>query len=124
MERVKAQKCTGEYGAALSLLLAEINSQERVSIEKNWGVAPWHYEQAAIIYRKVDDPNAEISILERFMAQRHARALDRASLRLGCKKRNHGKEPEAFTSYQHHLGSRSCPPRLVPPGPAPYMSRR
>ncbi len=72
VERVKALKRSGEYAMALSLLLAEIDSQERVSLEQKCGVAPWYYEQAAIIYRKLDNPGTEISILERFVAQRHA----------------------------------------------------
>ncbi|WP_271672997.1 exonuclease domain-containing protein [Bradyrhizobium sp. CCBAU 51627] len=86
VERVKALKRTGEYAEALSLLLTEIDSQERVSLEKNWGVAPWYYEQAAIIYRKLDDLNAEISILERFMAQRHAPGVGPGELALRLQK--------------------------------------
>ena len=86
VERVKALKRTGEYATALSLLLTEINSQEQVSVEKNWGVAPWYYEQAAIIYRKLDDPSAEISILERFMAQRHAPGVGPGELALRLQK--------------------------------------
>ena len=60
--------------------------QEQVSIEKNWGVAPWYYEQAAIIYRKLDDASAEISILERFMAQRHAPGVGPGELALRLQK--------------------------------------
>lgn len=86
VERVKTLKRTGEYATALNLLLAEIDSQEQVSVEKDWGVAPWYYEQAAIIYRKLDDPNAEISILERFMAQRHAPGVGPGELALRLQK--------------------------------------
>ena len=62
VERVKLLKRSGDYSAALDLLLAEIGLQERVSVEQECGVAPWYYEQAAIIYRKLDVPHAEIGI--------------------------------------------------------------
>ena len=84
--RVKELKRSCEYAAALSLLLAEIDSQEQVSVEQKCGVAPWYYEQAAIIYRKLDDPSAEISILERFMAQRHAPGVGPGELLLRLQK--------------------------------------
>jgi hypothetical protein len=45
-------KRSGDYSAALDLLQAEIESQERVSVEQKCGVAPWYYEQAAIIHRE------------------------------------------------------------------------
>ncbi len=86
VERVKALKRSGEYAMALSLLLAEIDSQERVSLEQKCGVAPWYYEQAAIIYRKLDNPGAEISILERFVAQRHAPGVGPGELLLRLQK--------------------------------------
>jgi len=86
VERVKALKRSGEYAMALSLLLAEIDSQERVSLEQKCGVAPWYYEQAAIIYRKLGNPGAEISILERFVAQRHAPGVGPGELLLRLQK--------------------------------------
>jgi hypothetical protein len=86
VERVKALKRSGEFATALSLLLAEIDSQERVSVEQQWGVAPWYYEQAAIIYRKLDNRGAEISILERFVAQRHAPGVGPGELLLRLQK--------------------------------------
>ena len=36
------------------------------------GVAPWYYEQLAIIYRKRKDYLKEIEVLERFAKQKHA----------------------------------------------------
>ena len=36
------------------------------------GVAPWYYEQAAIIHRKQRDRAAELRVLRRFAAQPHA----------------------------------------------------
>lgn len=72
VERVKSLKRLGDYSSALTLLLTEIESQEQMSAEQNCGVAPWYYEQTAIIYRKLDDRGAEIAILERFAQQRHS----------------------------------------------------
>ncbi|MDE0495984.1 MAG: hypothetical protein OXH86_01390 [Acidimicrobiaceae bacterium] len=36
------------------------------------GVAPWYYEQAAIIHRKKKDRAAELGVLRRYAAQPHA----------------------------------------------------
>ena len=36
------------------------------------GVAPWYYEQAAIIHRKRRDRDAELALLRRLAAQQHA----------------------------------------------------
>ncbi|MGY8684093.1 exonuclease domain-containing protein [Bradyrhizobium sp. UFLA05-153] len=72
VERIKSLKRSGDYSNALALLLSEIDSQEQMSAEQNCGVAPWYYEQAAIIYRKLDDRDTEIAILQRFARQRHS----------------------------------------------------
>lgn len=86
VERVKQLKRSGEYAAALRLLLEEIDSQERESRETGLGVAPWYYEHAAIIYRKIGEPAAEIAILERFCAQRHAPGVGPGELSLRLEK--------------------------------------
>jgi len=86
VERVKLLKRSGNYSAALDLLLAEIESQERISVEQKCGVAPWYYEQAAIIYRKLDAPHAEIGILERFAQQQHAPGVGPGELLLRLQK--------------------------------------
>jgi len=86
VERVKMLKRSGGYSTALGLLLAEIDSQEGASVEQQCGVAPWYYEQAAILYRKLDDPRAEIAILERFAQQRHAPGVGPGDLLLRLQK--------------------------------------
>jgi DNA polymerase III subunit epsilon len=86
VERVKQLKRSGEYSEALRLLLEEIESQEHESAEKGCGVAPWYYEHAAIIYRKIGEPAAEIAILERFCAQRHAPGVGPGELSLRLEK--------------------------------------
>jgi DNA polymerase-3 subunit epsilon len=86
VERIKMLKRSGDYSTALGLLLAEMDSQERLSVEQKCGVAPWYYEQAAIVYRKLDDPGAEIAILERFARQRHAPGVGPEELLLRLQK--------------------------------------
>jgi hypothetical protein len=86
VERIKMLKRSGDYSTALGLLLAEMDSQERLSVEQKLGVAPWYYEQAAIVYRKLDDPGAEIAILERFARQRHAPGVGPEELLLRLQK--------------------------------------
>lgn len=44
------------------------------------GVAPFYYEQLAILYRKQADIDAEIAVLERYAAQRHAPGVKPAKL--------------------------------------------
>jgi DNA polymerase-3 subunit epsilon len=91
VESVKHLKRTGEYEKALKMLHEEMDNQE-AEISK-WGdVAPWYYEHAAIIYRKIGQPDREIAVLERFMAQPKSRPtigdyladrLQKAKLRAG-----------------------------------------
>ena len=44
----------------------------RVEEAHRGGVAPWYYEQAAVIHRKRRDRDAELAVLRRFGAQQHA----------------------------------------------------
>ena len=44
------------------------------------GVAPWYYEQAAIVHRKRGDKAAEVEVLERFERQPKAAGLQPAKL--------------------------------------------
>lgn len=72
VENIKTLKRSKDYPSALKLLLAEIESQEEASGQQKRGVAPWYYEQAAIIYRKLDNFDEELAILRRFARQLHA----------------------------------------------------
>ena len=54
------------------LLLGLVDATEAEDEVEGLGVAPWYYEQLAIIYRQRKDYAAECLILERFEAQRHA----------------------------------------------------
>ena len=65
---VKDHKRNGRYDEALAILDGCI----RVEEFHTGGVAPWYYEQAAIIHRKRGDRDAELAVLHRFAAQPHA----------------------------------------------------
>jgi hypothetical protein len=72
-------KTLRRYGAdeqAEQLLLRLIDASEQEAHAKGWGVAPWYYEQLAIIYHKRRDHMDEIAILERFAQKPHAPGAD------------------------------------------------
>lgn len=72
IERIKEDKRIGLVNEAESLLLAEVEHQEDHTRETGLGVAPWYYEQLAIIYSKQHRYADELAILERFGRQHHA----------------------------------------------------
>ncbi|MGA9762020.1 MAG: hypothetical protein WBQ14_06335 [Gaiellaceae bacterium] len=72
VEDVKQLKREGRHNEAERLLFELVDATETESKVKQWGVAPWYYEQLAIIYRKLGERQKEIEILERYQAQRHA----------------------------------------------------
>ncbi len=67
-EIVEDHKRSGRYDEALVIL----DGCMRVEEAHCGGVAPWYYEQAAIIHRKRRDRDAELALLRRFAAQQHA----------------------------------------------------
>lgn len=77
---VKALRRSGDDVAAEQLLLELVDTTEAEAREEDCGVAPWYYEQLAIIYRKREDPTAEISILERYERAPHAPGAGPAKL--------------------------------------------
>ena len=72
--KVKKLKAKGNNKKAISLLLTAVELVEAESeyIGGDWGVAPWYYEQLAIIYRKEKNYSAEVNILERYAKQTKA----------------------------------------------------
>ncbi len=72
VEDVKELKRRKEYERAEVLLLALIEATEAESAAEGHGVAPWYYEQLALIRRKRGDLDGEVAILERFAAKPHA----------------------------------------------------
>lgn len=66
VEEVKAFKRAGDYSRAEALLLALVEAVETEARVKRWGVAPWYYDQLALIYRKTRQPERELQIVERY----------------------------------------------------------
>lgn len=70
-EKVKQLKREGKHQDAINILLQAVDSTEKESefAGEGWGVAPWYYEQLAMIYRKEKEYQKEVEILERYAAQ-------------------------------------------------------
>ena len=82
VEQIKKLKKEKKHQEAIYLLLKLVDATESESKEagKGWGVAPWYYEQLAIIYRKEKRYADEIAILERYMVQEKAPGAGAAKL--------------------------------------------
>jgi hypothetical protein len=72
VEDVKQMRRDGDDGRAERLLLELVDATEGEARATGQGVAPWYYEQLAIIARKRKDGAAEVAILERFARAPHA----------------------------------------------------
>lgn len=66
-DTVASHKREGRYAEALAILEKCMRFEEA----QHDGVAPWCYQQAAIINRKINDRDAELAVLRRFESQRH-----------------------------------------------------
>jgi hypothetical protein len=80
VETVEDLKRQNNLDEAEKLLISLVAATEAESKAKNWGVAPYHYEQLAIIYRQKQEPREELGILERFSKQQHAPGAKPAKL--------------------------------------------
>ena len=89
VEQIKQLKHEGKHTEAIEILLKCVEATEAESKEANskpllddkfaflsegrsessWGVAPWYYEQLAILYRKEKQYAKEVEILERYSNQ-------------------------------------------------------
>lgn len=93
VEEVKAFKRAGDLRGAEALLLALVQATENEARMNKWAVAPWYYDQLAIIYRKTKTPEEELGILERYAARWPAEngplpavtlaAIEKARMRVG-----------------------------------------
>lgn len=71
VDAVNELKRQGRLDTAEALLLQLITAVEAEARAEDWVVAPWYYEQLAIIYRKQKDETKELAILKRFSDQKH-----------------------------------------------------
>jgi len=69
VESVKSAKREGRLYDACRLLLEEVDRQEVESRQTGLGVAPWYYEQLAIVYWKLGKHDDELAVLERYDRQ-------------------------------------------------------
>lgn len=69
VDAVKQAKRSGNLANAENLLLKELDRQEMASAENGHGVAPWYYEQLAIVYLRQKRYADELKILERYDQQ-------------------------------------------------------
>jgi hypothetical protein len=72
VDEVRHLKRTGNWHAAETLLLRLVEATEEGARANRWGVAPWYYEQLAILYAKNKDLSHELEILERYERQSKA----------------------------------------------------
>jgi tetratricopeptide (TPR) repeat protein len=69
VDQVEYLKQEKRYDEAIALLLKLVAETEKEAMRNNCGVAPWYYEQLAIVYRKIKRLDDEIQILERYESQ-------------------------------------------------------
>ena len=80
VEEVKQLKRDDRLQEAEALLVELVKATEAEGKKDRLGVAPWYYEQLAIVYRKRKDYASEVRILERYAKQKHARGATPAAL--------------------------------------------
>jgi len=72
VDEVRRLKRIGDLDQAEALLLRLVDATEAEARAEGLGVAPWYYEQPAIVYRKRKLLHPEIAILERYQCQSKA----------------------------------------------------
>jgi hypothetical protein len=82
VETIKQLKRDGKHDEAIGILLKAVESTESETAfsGEGWGVAPWYYEQLAIIYRKEKLYQKEVEILERYSRQSKAPGVGQEKL--------------------------------------------
>lgn len=73
VEPVKELKRQAKVDEAERILLACVDAVERETAINGYGVAPWYYEQLAILYRQQKRYADEVAILDRYV--RHPLAV-------------------------------------------------
>jgi len=72
VEDVESLKRGAKTEELETLLLHLVEATEAESRKDGQGVAPWYYEELAMLYRGQKKYGSEVSILERFARQKHA----------------------------------------------------
>jgi hypothetical protein len=65
-DAVRSLKKANRYDEAVALLRQLVQATEAEARADRCGVAPWYYEQLAIIFSKQKRPDDELAILERY----------------------------------------------------------
>lgn len=86
VDQVKFLKQEKRYDEAIDLLVKLVAETEKEAKRDKFGVAPWYYEQLAIIYGKAKRYADEIRILERYESQPNAPGAGSAKLAERLKK--------------------------------------
>jgi DNA polymerase-3 subunit epsilon len=86
VDEVNAAKRERRLDDAMRLLLEEIERQEAESRSSGCGVAPWYYEQLAIVCRKLGRHEDELAVLERYDRQIKAPGARPAALKTRLEK--------------------------------------
>lgn len=76
VETVKQLKRKKRHAEAIELLWRLIDAAEEEARVESWDVAPWYYEQLAIVFRKEKDDEAELAILDRYADFQSSRGKD------------------------------------------------
>jgi len=72
VDQIKQLKRDGRLEEAINLLERIVAAGEEHSRKTGFGVAPWYYWEAAVVYRKMKRFDGELAVLERFAQQKHA----------------------------------------------------
>jgi hypothetical protein len=72
VDEVRRLKRAAQFDQAERLLLRLVDATEEEARANGCGVAPWYYAQLAIIYTKLKQRTAELTILERYERQEKA----------------------------------------------------
>lgn len=101
---VTSLKRAGRLDEAADLLWHLVAATENDAAVNRWGVAPWYYEQLAIIARKRGDVAGEVAVLERYEQQRKAPGAGPSKLasRLAQTRRR-------LTQHKAAAGGVTCP---------------
>jgi hypothetical protein len=112
VEEVKTLRREGHEERAEQLLQELVQAVEAEAANEGWGVAPWYYEQLAIIYRKRKDRAAEVAILERYAQAPHAPGAGPEKLRRRLEKARLLAQRDGPDALRNRSPRKRCTARL------------